>query len=87
MKIINGIGNIIISLLGLFWIIYLISLLLLKLIPSTINSENNQGLIILTEYIINHPWYFIIILINILYLKTSLKKTKIFLRDKKEKGH
>ena len=87
MKIIDGITNIVISLLGMFWIIYLFSLLLLKLIPGAIAYESNEKLIILTEYIINHPWYLIIILINIIYLKYSLKKTKIFLRLKKEKRH
>jgi len=90
MKIIKGIFNIITSFMSLAWLIYIITTILaFNFIISSDGSFddiNNPRIIILTNYFINHPYWIIIIIINLWYTYTKgLEEAKIFLGL--EKGH
>ena len=44
-----------------------------------INNINNKGMLNVKEYLFDHPWLIIIIIINIWYaLAKGLKKTALF---------
>ncbi len=85
MKIVKGIFNIITSFSSLGWSIYLFTLFMTLGFKYEYNDIKHTGIIILTEYFLSHPYWIVIIILNLLYTFTiGFKKTKIFLRLERE---